>query len=119
MDDVAVGESDAWEMTNLYPRHTGLPMTVWVSPRGRARHAPRIKVCIHHGDRMVADETAVVSVWLPVTLIAGDLSRADLNAVKAWVQLNEVALRDFWLDGDVARLLQRLLKITASQGDSR
>lgn len=23
-----------YEMANLYPRDTGLPMTVWVSPRG-------------------------------------------------------------------------------------
>jgi hypothetical protein len=23
-----------YEMANLYPRETGLPMTVWVSPRG-------------------------------------------------------------------------------------
>ncbi|HVC54300.1 MAG TPA: hypothetical protein VND87_19965 [Stellaceae bacterium] len=28
-------ETDAlYEMANLYPRTTGLPMTVWVGPRG-------------------------------------------------------------------------------------
>ena len=111
MDGSVVSDSDVWQMTNLYPRHTGLPMTVWVSPRGHARHAARIKVCTRHGDRMVADETAVVGVWRPVTLLAGDLSTSDLNAVKGWVLLNEPALREFWLDGDVALLLQRLLKV--------
>ena len=25
-------------MVNLYPRHTGLPMTVWAGPRAGARH---------------------------------------------------------------------------------
>ena len=33
----AIEPDDAFEMANLYPRDTGLPMTLWVSPRGRAR----------------------------------------------------------------------------------
>jgi len=33
---------DLFEMANLYPRETGLPMTIWVSPRGNARHDVRI-----------------------------------------------------------------------------
>ncbi len=33
---------DLFEMANLYPRETGLPMTVWVSPRGNARHDVRM-----------------------------------------------------------------------------
>jgi hypothetical protein len=37
-------ERDLFEMANLYPDTTGLPMTVWVSPRGTARHDARIKV---------------------------------------------------------------------------
>jgi len=43
---------DLFTMTNLFPRRTGLPMTVWVSPRGRARHAARIKVNLRHGERI-------------------------------------------------------------------
>jgi hypothetical protein len=30
-------------MANLFPVTTGLPMTVWVSPRGSAGHDVRIK----------------------------------------------------------------------------
>ena len=30
---------DLFEMANIYPKNTGLPMTVWVSPRGHAKHA--------------------------------------------------------------------------------
>jgi hypothetical protein len=29
-----IEEQDAYEMTNLLPRHTGLAMMIWVSPRG-------------------------------------------------------------------------------------
>jgi hypothetical protein len=36
MHSCAVGEADElYEMANLYPAETGLPVTVWVSPRGR------------------------------------------------------------------------------------
>ena len=38
-------------MANLSPRMTGLPMTVWVSPRGNARHDVRIKVNTTHGNQ--------------------------------------------------------------------
>ncbi len=33
---------ELFEMANLYPDTTGLPMTVWVSPRGNARHDIRV-----------------------------------------------------------------------------
>ena len=29
-------DADTYQMANLYPRDTGLPMTVWVSVRGGA-----------------------------------------------------------------------------------
>jgi hypothetical protein len=35
---------DLFEIADLYPATTGLPMTVWVSPRGAAPHDVRIKV---------------------------------------------------------------------------
>jgi hypothetical protein len=53
-------DSDLFTMTNLYPRRTGLPMTVWVSPRGCARQAARIKVNMTHGNRMTIGNTAIV-----------------------------------------------------------
>ena len=39
-------------MVNLYPARTGLPMTVWAGPRGKTRHATRIKVSMTHGKTM-------------------------------------------------------------------
>lgn len=99
---------DVYEMTNLYPRHTGLPMTVWVSPRGHARHAARIKVHMIHGDRMVVSNTAVVALAPHPHLVAGDLSNDDRKAVFAWAKLNQSALLDFWDEGDVVELLARL-----------
>jgi hypothetical protein len=41
MPQVREPETDElFEMANLFPRTTGLPMTVWVSPRENARTTP-------------------------------------------------------------------------------
>ena len=53
---------DLFEMANLYPGTTGLPMTVRVSPRGDARHDVRTKVNMTHGNQMNIANTAVVAV---------------------------------------------------------
>ena len=45
-------EDDLFEMANLFPVTTGLPMTMWVSPRGNARHDLRVKVHMAHGNQM-------------------------------------------------------------------
>jgi hypothetical protein len=105
-------DQDLFEMTNLYPRHTGLPMTVWVSPRGHARHHARIKVCVDHGDRMVADRAVVVAIAPRPHLVVGTLSSDDQRQIFAWISLNSQALLSFWTDGDAVRLLSRLKKLT-------
>ena len=87
---------DLFEMANLYPRETGLPMTVWVSPRGNARHDVRIKVNIAHGDRMSIADTAVVGVRPTPRVITGRLASADARAVFQWVALNIDALVAYW-----------------------
>lgn len=37
-------EDELYEMVNIYPADSGLPMTVWAGPRGNARHDVRVKV---------------------------------------------------------------------------
>jgi hypothetical protein len=53
---------ELFEMANLFPRTTGLAMTVWVSSRGNARHDVRVKVNMTHGDQMSIANTADVGV---------------------------------------------------------
>jgi hypothetical protein len=108
-------ESEADElfsMVNLSPRLTGLPMTVWASPRGQARHAARIKVNLAHGRRMTIHDAVVVTIRPSPQDLSGQLPPADLQAVSAWIRLNEDALVDYWefrLDTD--ELLQRLQRL--------
>ncbi|MBX9698331.1 MAG: hypothetical protein K2X74_02785 [Acetobacteraceae bacterium] len=107
-----VSGDDPYDMTNVYPRTSGLPMTVWISPRGRARHDVRVKVCRVPGNRMIAEDTAVVSVRPQPELVEGELDGDDLCAVQAWIALNRDALVDFWngeLDG--IELAQRLRRV--------
>jgi hypothetical protein len=87
---------DLFEMANLFPGTTGLPMTVWVSPRGNAHHDVRIKVNLTHGNQMNVANTAVVGVRPVPRLIAGRLSPDDEQAVFQWISLNALALVAYW-----------------------
>lgn len=89
-------EDDLFEMANLFPRTTGLPMTVWVSPRGNARHDLRIKANMTPGNQMDMANTAVIGVRPVPHVIAGRLSATDEAKVFRWVQLNTAALVAYW-----------------------
>jgi hypothetical protein len=108
----AITSDELFEMANLYPRTTGLPMTVWVGPRGNARHDVRIKVNMSHGNQMNVDNTAVVGVRPAPHLIAGRLSSQDQRLVFEWVGLNAAAIIAYW-DGDIdtAELIQALKRL--------
>src|SRR5580704_18390880 len=96
-EDTSTSETnELYEMANLYPRTTGLPMTVWVGPRGNARHDVRIKVNMSHGNQMNVDNTAVVGVRPAPHLIAGRLSSQDQHLVFEWVGLNAAAIFAYW-----------------------
>ena len=93
-----VETEDIFFMTNLSPRMTGLPMSIWVSPRGSARHDVRVKVNMTHGRQMNIDNTAVVTVRPSPRVVAGRLSGDDQRAVTEWIALNAQAVIDYWDD---------------------
>ena len=114
----ALENEDLFEMANLFPRATGLPMTVWVSPRGNARHDVRVKVNMTHGNQMNATNTAVVGLRPAPHMIAGRLSPEDERAVFQWVSLNSDALVAYW-DGQIDTIqLGSLLKSLPGQAGS-
>ena len=87
---------DIFHMTNLSPRMTGLPMSVWASPRGNARHDVRIKVNMSHGRQMSIDNTAVVALRPRPRVVAGTLSADDLRTVADWIAINSEAIIAYW-----------------------
>jgi hypothetical protein len=112
-DDLEVAsDCDLFEMANLYPRDTGLDVTIWVSPRGHARHDARIKVRMSPGDRMDADNTATVAVRPQPRVQHGILSKEDENAVSRWIGLNEAALVGY-RDGALSTVefVQKLVRL--------
>ena len=99
----------AYEMVNIHPADSGLPMTVWAGPRGKARHDVRVKVNMTHGNRMTIGHTAVVGVRPVPHLVEGWLKPRDQQLVYQWAAANEAALVDYW-NGTIgsAEFLRRL-----------
>lgn len=111
--DTAETEEDAlFLMSNLFPRDTGLPRTVWISHKGDARHEVRVKVSGAPGDRMRLRDMATMSVRPVPRLLHGKLAPDEERAITAWIKLNEAVIVDHW-NGDASSLdlvhrLQRL-----------
>ncbi|MBX9614528.1 MAG: hypothetical protein Q8S03_14190 [Brevundimonas sp.] len=91
-----VEEEDFFLMSNLRPSDTGLPMVVWVSNRGHARHDARVKVCRTPGDRIAVDDMAVVGIRPSPELIEGPLDGESLKLVQRWIALNADTLIGYW-----------------------
>jgi hypothetical protein len=109
-DASATADSDdIFFMTNLSPRMIGLPMAVWVSPHGNARHDVRIKVNTTHGNRMTIEDTAVVAVRPSPRVVAGRLTPEDRRRVADWVRLNFDVIIGYWENElDTGQFLDRL-----------
>jgi hypothetical protein len=87
-----------YEMANLRPATTGLPFVVFISQRGGARHAARVKVS--PGPVVREDQMSSYSVR-PFGYQAGPmLSTHDERLLELWVNVNLRVLVEFW-DGDI------------------
>jgi hypothetical protein len=72
----------SFEMANLYPASTGLPMTVWVSPRDGARHDALVRVSAVYGRSMDIGNAAVVRIRPSPHVIHGHLTLSDRRVVE-------------------------------------
>jgi hypothetical protein len=115
-ETLVTGEAeDTYQLMNLPPRMTGLPMVVWVSQRGNARHDVRVKVNMAHGRQMRIENTAVVAVRPSPRVIVGQLASEDSRVVSAWIRLNQEALVAYWDDDiDTGEFLDQLKLLPAS-----
>jgi hypothetical protein len=92
-DPMAEPAEDLFEIANLSPSLTGLPMVVWISERGGAQHDLRVKVSLVHGRRAWPDLTASVSVRPDVHVVAGpELDAPEMALVRRWIELNRDTL---------------------------
>jgi hypothetical protein len=104
-------DDELFFMVNVRGRSSGLPMNVWIGPRGHARHAARIKVQMNHCQAFDIDQLAVVSVEDdPPHVMEGQLSVADLALVLRYIALNKAAILDHWHERTDGIELSRALR---------
>ena len=102
---------DTYEMANLSPATTGLPLTIWVSPRGLARHDARIKVSLTPG-KMDVTNIAVVAIRPEPKALTPGLGTDEFSKIERWIKINQDALLDYWNETiDTGELIPRLKKI--------
>jgi hypothetical protein len=103
-------ESELFLMVNVRGHSSGLPMNIWIGPRGHARHAARIKVQMNHREQFDIDQLAVISVEDSPQIIEGHLNAADFALVSRYITLNKAAILDHWHERSDGIELARSLK---------
>jgi len=115
---VSVTDDELFLMVNVRGRTSGLPMNIWVGPRGHARHAARIKVQPDHRERFDTNRLAVVSVEDdPPEVKEGRLNAEDLELVRRYIALNRQAILDHWNEKTDGVELSKALKPLHEDGD--
>jgi hypothetical protein len=107
-----VERADLYEMSNIPSKRTGLPVTVFCSPKGAAKHECRVKVSNIAGG---VNEHDVFSIDLSDLIVRGHckLSSDDLEAVKWWIHRNRFVILDFWKERiDTLDFLQSIKPIS-------
>jgi hypothetical protein len=104
-------------MVNVRGRSSGLPMNIWIGPRGGAKHdaegippSPRIKVQMNHREQFDTEALAVVSVEDIPEVKEGRLAGNDLDLVRRYIAINRQAILDHWYEKTDGIELGRALK---------
>ncbi len=85
------------DMVNYRKNVTGVDNVIFISQKGYARHAARIKVAIEPPDSIdVTSDTASIEISSG-QVMAGEVSDAELlKQVQNFIELNRPALLDYW-----------------------
>ena len=95
---VRSGPEAPFEISNLFPKHTGLPFVVWISHKGAARHDVRVKVS--SGAKVFPSRMTSVAIRPELRVMEGRMKASDLALLTQWIQLNRDVLVRYW-DGDI------------------
>jgi hypothetical protein len=88
---------------------TGVDHTIFISPKGKARHAPRIKVAIVDS---IDPRSNVAAVRLDSSVVAGEIPPELFQQVRTFLAQNREALLAYWrYEIDTEELRQRLRPI--------
>jgi hypothetical protein len=104
VDELSLSEG-AYDMTNLRPKDTGVPLVIWISQKDGARHGPRVKVTREprtaHADLSVSI-TDPIEIKAPKKISHSDkIAKDEWDLLKKWIETNRQVLLRHW-DGDLA-----------------
>jgi hypothetical protein len=89
---------------------TGVDNTIWISPKGRTRHAACIKVAIDPPDSLnVISQTTAVAAH-DGSVAEGQIPIPILRQVQEFVNLNRDVIFDYWEERIDTRQLDRRLR---------
>lgn len=96
------------EMVSYRKNVTGIDHTLFISPKGNARHAPRIKVAIDPPDSL-DPRGDIASISFSGEVVTGNVDPELLRQIKRFIQGNHETLVDYWFYRiDTHQLQQRL-----------
>jgi hypothetical protein len=100
------------EMVSYRKNVTGVDNTIFISPKGKTRHSPRLKLAINPPDSVdPQSETASIAI-ADGTLVAGDAPPWLLEQVHRFITANRDVLLEYWeYRIDTETLRQRLKSI--------
>jgi hypothetical protein len=101
-----------WAMANIRPEETGLPMVIWIKPKGNEKHGPRIKVQKEHGEKANEGQWVTVTIEDNPKIIGDKLSTEDMKLVKKFINLNRDTLLQIWNDTiSLSKAINKFIKV--------
>jgi hypothetical protein len=98
------------EMLSYRKNVTGVDNTVFISPKGNTRHAPRVKVAIDPPDSVDPRASTASVAVADGTVVAGEIPSALLEQVRRFIDANREVLIDYWEYRIDTEALRRRLK---------
>lgn len=109
--DIVSKNNELYEMANLWPNDTGLPIVIWVQEKGYNRHGPRIKVMAKKG-KMNIEQTISMTIEDEPKVVGGQLSNEYYRVVSKWIRKNKENLILYWKQKiSSVELFKRLKKV--------
>lgn len=103
-----IDNDELQEMVSYRKNVTGIAHTIFISPRGNAQHAARVKVAIDPPDSL-DPRSEIASVSITGDVVVGTIDPHLLQQVRRFIDRNRRVLIDYWNYAiDTDELRQRL-----------
>jgi hypothetical protein len=100
---------EAEDMVPLRKDVTGIDHTIFVSTKGYAQHAPRIKIAVDPPDSLNAASKSASMALHDYSVMGEYVPPAIVEQAKKFIERNKPTLLDYWDNKiDTAQLIERL-----------